>query len=80
MELKPGMSALVTGGASGIASLRFISDLSLELGGLAGMLGRCVSQSEHGGKALCIAFAQKCLFMIIVDFSEDNGREVASLV
>ncbi|KAL6656141.1 hypothetical protein ACP70R_006967 [Stipagrostis hirtigluma subsp. patula] len=50
MELKPGMSALVTGGASGI------------------------------GKALCIAFAQKGLFVTVVDFSEENGREVASLV
>jgi NADPH:quinone reductase-like Zn-dependent oxidoreductase len=50
MELKPGMSALVTGGASGI------------------------------GKALCLAFAQKGLFVTVVDFSEENGREVASLV
>jgi NAD(P)-dependent dehydrogenase (short-subunit alcohol dehydrogenase family) len=50
MELKPGMSALVTGGASGI------------------------------GKALCIAFAQKGLFVTVVDFSEEYGREVASLV
>ncbi|KAK3133531.1 hypothetical protein QOZ80_6AG0537670 [Eleusine coracana subsp. coracana] len=50
MELKPGMSALVTGGASGI------------------------------GKALCIAFAKKGLFVTIVDFSEENGREVTSLV
>ncbi|KAM3257952.1 hypothetical protein ACQJBY_049961 [Aegilops geniculata] len=50
MELKPGMSALVTGGASGI------------------------------GKALCIAFAQKGLFVTVVDFSEQSGREVASLV
>ncbi|KAG8057012.1 hypothetical protein GUJ93_ZPchr0002g24337 [Zizania palustris] len=50
MELKPGMSALVTGGGSGI------------------------------GKALCLAFAQKGLFVTIVDFSEQNGRETASLV
>ncbi|CAM0951698.1 unnamed protein product [Alopecurus aequalis] len=50
MELKPGMSVLVTGGASGI------------------------------GKALCIAFAQKGLFVTVVDFSEENGREVATLV
>ncbi|KAG2635459.1 prostaglandin reductase-3-like isoform X1 [Panicum virgatum] len=50
MELKPGMSALVTGGASGI------------------------------GKALCSAFAQKGLFVTVVDFSEENGREVAALV
>ncbi|XP_006661314.2 probable quinone oxidoreductase [Oryza brachyantha] len=50
MELRPGMSALVTGGASGI------------------------------GKALCIALAQKGLFVTIVDFSEENGREAASLV
>jgi NAD(P)-dependent dehydrogenase (short-subunit alcohol dehydrogenase family) len=50
MELKPGMSALVTGGASGI------------------------------GKALCIAFAQKGLFVTVVDFSEENGREVAVLI
>ncbi|ONM55489.1 ARP protein (REF) [Zea mays] len=50
MELKPGMSALVTGGASGI------------------------------GKALCIAFARRGLFVTVVDFSEENGREVATLV
>ncbi|EEC84707.1 hypothetical protein OsI_31662 [Oryza sativa Indica Group] len=50
MELKPGMSALVTGGGSGI------------------------------GKALCIALAQKGLFVTVVDFSEENGREAASLV
>ncbi|KQJ90526.1 prostaglandin reductase-3 [Brachypodium distachyon] len=50
MELKPGMSAFVTGGASGI------------------------------GKALCLAFAQKGLFVTVVDFSEESGKEVASLV
>ncbi|TVU00586.1 hypothetical protein EJB05_53975, partial [Eragrostis curvula] len=50
MELKPGLSALVTGGASGI------------------------------GKALCIALARKGVFVTVVDFSEENGREVASLV
>ena len=32
------------------------------------------------GKALCIAFAQKGLFVTVVDFSEEIGREVASLV
>jgi len=32
------------------------------------------------GKALCIAFAQKGLFVTVVDFSEQNGREVTSLV
>jgi hypothetical protein len=32
------------------------------------------------GKALCIAFAQKGLFVTVVDFSEENGREVAMLV
>uniref|UniRef100_A0A0D9XEI8 Enoyl reductase (ER) domain-containing protein n=1 Tax=Leersia perrieri TaxID=77586 RepID=A0A0D9XEI8_9ORYZ len=50
MELKPGMSALVTGGASGI------------------------------GKALCVALAQKGLFVTIVDFSDENGREAVLLV
>ncbi|XP_047048063.1 prostaglandin reductase-3-like [Lolium rigidum] len=50
MKLKPGMSALVTGGGSGI------------------------------GKGLCIALAHKGLFVTIVDFSEENGRQVASLV
>ncbi|KAM0873014.1 hypothetical protein ACQ4PT_038341 [Festuca glaucescens] len=50
MKLKPGMSALVTGGGSGI------------------------------GEALCIALARKGLFVTIVDFSEENGRQVASLV
>ncbi|XP_059653924.1 uncharacterized protein LOC132300732 [Cornus florida] len=50
MELKPGLSALVTGGASGI------------------------------GKALCMALAEKGIFVTIVDFSEKNGMEVKSLV
>ncbi|KAJ9561030.1 hypothetical protein OSB04_006190 [Centaurea solstitialis] len=50
MELKPGLSALVTGGASGI------------------------------GRALCLALAQKGIFVTVVDFSEERGKEVASLV
>ncbi|XP_014510169.1 prostaglandin reductase-3 [Vigna radiata var. radiata] len=50
MEIKPGLSALVTGGASGI------------------------------GKGLALALARKGVFITIVDFSEANGREVASLV
>lgn len=49
MELKPGLSALVTGGASGI------------------------------GKALCLALAKKGVFVTIVDFSEEKGKEVAGL-
>jgi hypothetical protein len=50
MELKPGLSALVTGGASGI------------------------------GKALSLAFGEKGIFVTVLDFSEEKGREVASLV
>ncbi|KAJ0974948.1 hypothetical protein J5N97_016913 [Dioscorea zingiberensis] len=50
MELKPGMSALVTGGASGI------------------------------GRALCFALAKKGLYVTVVDYSEDEGREVAFLI
>ncbi|XP_031260347.1 probable quinone oxidoreductase [Pistacia vera] len=50
MELKPGLSAFVTGGASGI------------------------------GKALSLALGEKGIFVTIVDFSEDRGKEVASLV
>ncbi|KAK4740015.1 hypothetical protein R3W88_003712 [Solanum pinnatisectum] len=49
MELRPGLSALVTGGASGI------------------------------GKALCLALAKKGVFVTIVDFSEEKGKEVAGL-
>ncbi|XP_061367130.1 uncharacterized protein LOC133310249 isoform X2 [Gastrolobium bilobum] len=50
MEIKPGLSALVTGGASGI------------------------------GKGLVLALAEKGIFITIVDFSEEKGREVATLV
>ncbi|XVE66859.1 hypothetical protein DITRI_Ditri08aG0113800 [Diplodiscus trichospermus] len=50
MELKPGLSALVTGGAAGI------------------------------GKALSLALAGKGIFVTIVDFSEEKGKEVAHLV
>ncbi|TQD79340.1 hypothetical protein C1H46_035114 [Malus baccata] len=50
MELKAGLSALVTGGASGI------------------------------GKALSLALAAKGIFVTVVDFSEEKGKEVASLV
>nr|GME11018.1 probable quinone oxidoreductase [Ipomoea batatas] len=49
MELKPGLSALVTGGASGI------------------------------GRALCLALSQKGVFLTIIDFSVERGKEVASL-
>ncbi|KAH6825953.1 ARP protein [Perilla frutescens var. hirtella] len=49
MELKPGLSAIVTGGASGI------------------------------GRALVLALAQKGILITIIDFSQDKGKEVASL-
>lgn len=49
MELKPGLSAIVTGGASGI------------------------------GRALVLALAQKGIFITIVDFSQDRGKQVASV-
>ncbi|KAL6514252.1 hypothetical protein OROHE_019239 [Orobanche hederae] len=49
MELRAGLSALVTGGASGI------------------------------GRALVLAFAQKGIFVTVVDFSQDNGKQVAAL-
>lgn len=50
MEIKAGLSALVTGGASGI------------------------------GKGLVLALAEKGVFITIVDFSEEKGRETATLV
>ncbi|CAG7868143.1 unnamed protein product [Brassica rapa] len=50
MEIKPGLSALVTGGASGI------------------------------GRALCLALAEKGVFVSVVDFSEEKGKETTSLV
>lgn len=49
MELRPGLSALVTGGASGI------------------------------GRAIALALAEKGVFITVVDFSEERGREAASL-
>lgn len=50
MGLKPGMSALVTGAASGI------------------------------GKALSLALAQQGIIVTVVDYSEERGKEVASLI
>ncbi|XP_010500511.1 PREDICTED: zinc-binding alcohol dehydrogenase domain-containing protein 2 [Camelina sativa] len=50
MELKPGLSALVTGGASGL------------------------------GRALCLALAEKGVFVTVADFSEEKGQETTSLV
>lgn len=49
MELKPGLSALITGGASGI------------------------------GKALCLALAERGIFITVVDYSEEKGKQVAAL-
>ncbi|EPS60547.1 hypothetical protein M569_14256 [Genlisea aurea] len=50
MELRRGLSAIVTGGASGI------------------------------GRALALALAEKGIFVTIIDYSEENGREAALLV
>ncbi|EEF43705.1 prostaglandin reductase-3 [Ricinus communis] len=50
MEIRPGLSALITGAASGI------------------------------GKALSLALGEKGVFVTVVDFSEEKGKEVASLV
>ncbi|KAL8541373.1 hypothetical protein ACS0TY_002577 [Phlomoides rotata] len=49
MELKPGLSAIITGGGAGI------------------------------GQALALALAEKGIFITIVDFSRDRGKQVASL-
>ncbi|KAG8368364.1 hypothetical protein BUALT_Bualt15G0037800 [Buddleja alternifolia] len=49
MELRPGLSAIVTGGAAGI------------------------------GQALVLALAQNGIFITVIDFSEEKGKQVASL-
>ncbi|XP_021625824.1 prostaglandin reductase-3 isoform X2 [Manihot esculenta] len=50
MEIKPGLSAFITGGASGI------------------------------GKALSLALGAKGVYVTVVDFSEEKGKEVAALI
>ncbi|XP_074292939.1 uncharacterized protein LOC141619813 isoform X2 [Silene latifolia] len=50
MELKPGLSALVTGGASGI------------------------------GEAISIAFAERGIFVTVVDLSEEKGKQVTAVI
>ncbi|KAJ6716641.1 hypothetical protein OIU74_009222 [Salix koriyanagi] len=50
MKIRPGLSAMVTGGASGI------------------------------GKALSLALGEKGIFVTVIDFSEEKGKEVASLI
>lgn len=50
MELKPGLSALITGGASGI------------------------------GKALSLALAERGIFITLVDYSEEAGKQVTALI
>lgn len=34
---------------------------------------------SHSGKALTLALAQKGVFVTIIDYSEDRGKEVASI-
>jgi len=39
----------------------------------------CVLYGSRAGKALCLALAKKGVFVTIVDFSEEKGKEVAGL-
>ncbi|KAH9695561.1 PKS ER domain-containing protein [Citrus sinensis] len=73
MELKPGLSAFVTGGASGIGknlkAFNFLF-LAFKYPILIPILGR----------ALSLALAGKGVFVTVVDLSEEKGKEVAALV
>ena len=40
----------------------------------------CYCCGSHVGKALSVALAEKGIFVTIVDFSEEKGKEVAALV
>nr|CAB3453590.1 unnamed protein product [Digitaria exilis] len=85
MELKPGMSALVTGGASGIGKKRRSSLPAASRNVVPVLIPESPLLTDSfsslfSGKALCIAFAQKGLFVTVVDFSEENGKEAAMLV
>ncbi|MQL84879.1 hypothetical protein Taro_017390 [Colocasia esculenta] len=83
MELKPGLSALVTGGASGIAYGELAKTHA------AVTMLTCLGQPVHialtrgqsfRGKALSLALGKKGIFVTIVDLSEEKGKEVAHLV
>nr|CAB3453600.1 unnamed protein product [Digitaria exilis] len=124
MELKPGLSALVTGGGSGIGyaglvtafwpTKTFLSVLRLSASGDVVVATAAIRASGYGntaigggrnpeveareeiiadkhefvsspfvcllGKALCIALARKGVFVTVVDFSEENGTQVVSIV
>jgi len=81
MEIKAGLSALVTGGASGIGKTNhFFFHFNVQLFQQASVNMKFIQFNYFTGKGLVLALAEKGVFITIVDFSQEKGRETATLV